>query len=287
MNKQAVMGSWRLPVCWSVLAVTPAQDRLKTMPGYEQFQTMNGQIADSVKPGTLNVTWKDAATFEYTRDGKLYRYDVASRKATELGEAPGGQRGQRGQGGPERGRQFDHRHLPTANSRRFIAIATSGSATRTAETSPPSRPTAAKRPRQVRLPPAGCTARSSTRAPRSGGRRTARSWRSTASTRARCRTIICSSIRPRSRARVDIEAYPKAGAPNPIVDVFVYDVATSKSVKLDVRDGKPFENAVVGHYVYRVGWTPDGSGADSSTAPTAGRTSWSSRRATPTRASAA
>jgi dipeptidyl-peptidase-4 len=56
----------------------------------------------------------------------------------------------------------------------------------------------------------------------------------------------------------DVEAYPKAGAANPIVDLWVYDVATKKSTKVDVRDGKPFDNTVVGHYVYRVSWSPDG-----------------------------
>ena len=56
----------------------------------------------------------------------------------------------------------------------------------------------------------------------------------------------------------DVEAYPKAGAANPIVDLWVYDVATKKSTKVDVRDGKPFDNSVVGHYVYRVAWSPDG-----------------------------
>ena len=58
---------------------------------------------------------------------------------------------------------------------------------------------------------------------------------------------------------VDTEAYPKAGVPNPVVDIFVYDVASKQSVKLDVRTGKPFENSVVGHYVYNVRWTPDAS----------------------------
>ena len=74
----------------------------------------------------------------------------------------------------------------------------------------------------------------------------------TASTRRRCATTTCSSIRRSSTAAIDTEAYPKAGRPNPIVDLFVYDVAAKKSVKVDVRDGKPFDNAVVGHYVYRV-----------------------------------
>jgi dipeptidyl-peptidase-4 len=57
---------------------------------------------------------------------------------------------------------------------------------------------------------------------------------------------------------LDTEAYPKAGVPNPVVDLFVYDVATKQSVKVDVRDGRPFDNEVVGHYVYRVMWSPDG-----------------------------
>jgi dipeptidyl-peptidase-4 len=56
---------------------------------------------------------------------------------------------------------------------------------------------------------------------------------------------------------VDVEAYPKTGYPNPVVDLFVYDVATKKTTRIDVRDGKPFTNDVVGHYVYDVAWTPD------------------------------
>ncbi len=60
-------------------------------------------------------------------------------------------------------------------------------------------------------------------------------------------------------SRIDAEAYPKSGRPNPIVDLFVYDVAAQKSVKVDVRGGRPFDNAVLGHYVYRVAWSPDGT----------------------------
>ena len=63
----------------------------------------------------------------------------------------------------------------------------------------------------------------------------------------------------RLQSKMDIEAYPKAGAPNPIADLFIYDLETKKTVQVDVRDGKPFENSVVGHYVYRVSWSPDGS----------------------------
>jgi dipeptidyl-peptidase-4 len=58
---------------------------------------------------------------------------------------------------------------------------------------------------------------------------------------------------------IDVEAYPKAGDPNPIPDVFVFDVASAKTAHIDARDGKPFSNDVVGHYVYGVQWAKDGS----------------------------
>ena len=60
------------------------------------------------------------------------------------------------------------------------------------------------------------------------------------------------------QTRVDVEAYPKPGVPNPVVDLYVYDLATKKSTHIDVRDGKPFTNDVVGHYVYDMSWSPDG-----------------------------
>jgi len=55
------------------------------------------------------------------------------------------------------------------------------------------------------------------------------------------------------------EAYPKAGTDNPVVDLFVYDVASGKTTQVDVRDGTPSADDVVGYYVYNVRWSPDGS----------------------------
>src|SRR5262249_60374361 len=54
------------------------------------------------------------------------------------------------------------------------------------------------------------------------------------------------------QSKMDIEAYPKAGAPNPIADLFIYDLDTKKTVRVDVRDGKPFDNSVIVHSVYNV-----------------------------------
>lgn len=61
------------------------------------------------------------------------------------------------------------------------------------------------------------------------------------------------------QSTVDTEAYPKAGVDNPIVDLFAYDVSSDKTVQMNIRDGMTFTDNVVGHYVYNVSWTPDGS----------------------------
>jgi dipeptidyl-peptidase-4 len=92
-------------------AAVGAQDRLKTMPGYEQYLRMSKEIPGAVKMGNLSVTWKDGGTaFEYTKDGKAYRFDVATQAATELPASdaspmPPAGRGGLGAGMPERGRQ--------------------------------------------------------------------------------------------------------------------------------------------------------------------------------------
>ena len=65
-----------------------AQDRLKGMPGYERYQKMSREIPNSVKMGTIAVTWKDDGKgLEYRSDGKNYRYDFETRQATLLDEA--------------------------------------------------------------------------------------------------------------------------------------------------------------------------------------------------------
>ena len=55
------------------------------------------------------------------------------------------------------------------------------------------------------------------------------------------------------------EAYPKAGTANPIVDLYVYDVRTEVTRRMDARDGMPLTDDAVGHYVYGIQWTKDGS----------------------------
>jgi dipeptidyl-peptidase-4 len=55
------------------------------------------------------------------------------------------------------------------------------------------------------------------------------------------------------------EAYPHPGANNPVADLMVYDLKTGVTTRMDVRDGQPFSDDVVGHYVWSAQWTKDGS----------------------------
>src|SRR5215475_13337750 len=87
-------------------AVVLAQDRIKEMPGHDQFTKMQPQINGSVTTGSLAVTWAaDGKSFTYNLGGKSYKYDTATREAAVTGDAPepagnaGGRGGRGGRGG--------------------------------------------------------------------------------------------------------------------------------------------------------------------------------------------
>ncbi len=238
-----------------------AQDRLKTMPGYARYEKMSREIPSAAKLGSLIVTWSpDGKTFEYRKDGKLYRYDVAARRAVEAGVAPAepARRGRPGSG-PVRGRQWDTAVSPDKKLKAFY------------------------RDRNLRLSDAdgknevAVTTDGSEKARIKNGtaswvygeeldQATAMWWSPDSSKIAfyrfdesRVPDYFLELDQTKLYSKPDIEAYPKAGEPNPVADVFVYDVASKTTVRADVRDGKPFDDAVVGHYVYNIAWSPDGS----------------------------
>jgi len=259
MRKRSLLMLVVLPAFAAGLSM--AQDRLKTYPGYERFQKMSKEMPGAVKSGALQVKWADdGKSFTYNRDGKSWKYVLATRKAAETGAAPaqpegfGGRRG----GGPERGRQFTEAvsldkklkafyrdrnvWLSDADGKNEIAVTTEGNEKGRIKYgsaswvygeelfqsfamwwSPDGKKLAYYRFDESKVP-----------------------------------DYFLQMDQTKLYTKPDIEAYPKAGQPNPIADLFVYDVASKATVKVDVRDGKPFENSVVGHYVYHVAWSPDG-----------------------------
>lgn len=259
-----VRGSITVAIAVGLLQIAPsAQDRLQTMPGYQQFQKVSAESRDAVRSGALSVSWTDAGAFEYTRDGKRYRYEVATKRATEIGAAPAapgrGGRGRGGGGGPARGRQFESAESPdkTLNAVYrdrnvyIVDVATGGEIAVTTDGNEKDR------------------TKNGTASWVYGeelAQRTAMWWSPDSRKLAYYRfdeskvpDYYLQLDQTKLQSTIDVEAYPKAGVDNPIVELFVYDVATKKTTKIDVRNGQPFENAVVGHYVYRVSWSPDGS----------------------------
>ncbi len=245
-----------------------AQDRLKTMPGYEQYQRISRDASGAVKPGTIFPRWSpDSKTFDFAYDGKSYRFDVAKRAAVEL--PPGvAQQTAFGLGRPvasgfrpppARGRQFDFALSPNGKFRAFykdrnlwLGDSTGGGATQiTSDGSVTAR---------IKNATASWVYGEEL------GQRTAMWWNPQGTKVAYYRfdesqvpDYFLGMDQTKLQSTLDVEAYPKAGVPNPVVDLFVYDLASKRTTKIDVRDGRPFTNDVLGHYVYDVGWTPDGS----------------------------
>jgi dipeptidyl-peptidase 4 len=256
-----------------------AQDRLRQMPGFEQFTRMNAQSRAAAKLGSIVPEWKeDSSSFEYAVDGKKYRFDIASRHSTLLGDAPeatvgirrgrgrqlqqqgqGGRGGGVGQGLPARGRQFESAESPDGELKAVyrdrnvwlskmdgtgeIAVTTDGSEAERAKYGTASWVYGEEL-----------------------DQRTAMWWSPDGSKLAYYRfdekqvpDYYLQMNQTDIYDTLDVEAYPKPGKPNPVVDLFVYDVAGKRATRIDVRDGKPFDNDVVGHYVYGISWSQDGT----------------------------
>lgn len=249
-------------IAFSAVAVH-AQDRFKTMPGYERYQTVPSQIASSFKSGALNVVWVDSGkAFEFTRDNQLYRFDIATRKAgpIEKSTAANGERGGRRAGGSAgRGRQVSWTTSPNGQfkayykDRNLWISDTSGA-----------------NPMQI-------TTDGSEKARVKNGTaswvygeelsQTTAMWWSPSSGKIAYYRFDESKVpdyylvvdQAKLQSRMYVEPYPKVGVDNPVVELFVYDVNSKASTKIDIRDGKPFENDVVGYYTYGIEWAPDGS----------------------------
>jgi dipeptidyl-peptidase 4 len=241
-----------------------AQDRLKGMPGYEQYQKVSTQLPTVLRTGQVNPSWSsDSTSFEYTFDGKRYRFDVGTRTAAVVGaapDAPGG-RGGRGAGrggtGIERGRQAASADSPDGKLKAFyrdrnLWVSEIGGANEAAITTDGSGQD------RVKYGTASWVYGEEL------GQTTAMWWspdsRKLAYYRFDEKDVLDYYLQldqTKIQSMNDVEAYPKAGTANPVVDLWVYDVATRKNTKVDVRDGKPFENGVVGHYVYRISWSAD------------------------------
>jgi dipeptidyl-peptidase 4 len=254
---RAVLGV--LAFGWLVPGTVEAQDRVRSMPGHAQYERMASQIGSSVRMGVLqSVVWVgDGRAFDYTHDGARYRYDIAARRAEPIAAPAPDARPLTGRG-VERGRQFESALSPDSTLRAFY------------------------RDRNLWLSRADG---SGERPITTGGSLEQRTkygtgswvygeelnqntaiWWSPDGRRVAFYYFDESGVadyylqldQTKLQSTIDVEAYPKAGTPNPVVEIHVHDLASGQTTKVDIRDGREFADDVVGHYAYRVGWTPDG-----------------------------
>jgi dipeptidyl-peptidase 4 len=260
-----------------------AQDRLPSMPGYEHYEKMAKQLPGAVKSGAVLVTWKDGGkALEYRLDGKRIRFDVATGKSETIpepkdggkdrpGSRPGGGRFSGGRNGG-RGRERGGRGGAAAGRGRQA----------TSSPSPDGQFKAFYRDRNLWISDAKgliempvTTDGSEKNRIKNGSaswmygeeleQRTAIWWSPDGKKIAFYRfdesnvsDYFLALDQTALMTRLGAEPYPKPGAPNPVVDLFIYDLASKKLTRLDVRNGGPFTNDSIGHYVYHVLWSPDG-----------------------------
>jgi dipeptidyl-peptidase 4 len=246
------------------LALT-AQDRLKTMPGYDAAQRMAREAPAAVTGAVTGVAWIDGGrAFEYERGGKRYRYDLSQARAAQIDASSAtdtvrASRGPSGSGAaPDRGRQLASTSAPNGALKAFYkdgnvwisadddhdarAVTTDGSVSG-----------------RVKYGTASWVYGEEL------SQHTAMWWSPDSRKLAYyrfderdVRDYYVTLNQTQIQAGLETEAFPTAGTVNPTVDLFVYDVASRQSVRVDVRGGQPFDSAGVGHYVYRVSWLADG-----------------------------
>ncbi|MCJ7582012.1 MAG: S9 family peptidase [Candidatus Aminicenantes bacterium] len=267
MKKQRILAQtiiWILAlflILGSLTESASAQDRLKTYPGYESFQKMSQEIRGAVESGTLRITWaEDGKSFEYNWDGKKWQFDLKTGKAASIGEVESSQDSAgRRTGGPARGRQFTEAESPDGKLKAFyrdsnLWLSDADGQNEFAVTTDGNKKDRTK------------YASASWVYGEELGQNTAMWWSPDSGKIAFYRfdespvsDYFLQLDQTKLYSSSDIEAYPKSGEPNPVAEMFVYNLASKAVVKLDVRDGNPFENSVVGHYVYRVSWSSDGT----------------------------
>ena len=280
----------------AAFAVLPAQDRLAAMPGADQFERMRPIVerVNNALTGGVQPRWgDDSRSLTYTVAGRSYQVELATMRAVETPDASSGAgRGAAGgrgfappaTAGVTPGLEQQQREMPAAVMQGCPALQTQTARGRQAYCieSPDGRLKAFYRGRNLWV--ANVDGSAERQLTTDGGEaarikygtaswvygeelgQNTAIWWSPDSRRvafyrfdeSQVKDFYVQTRQTEVQNVLDVEAYPKAGAPNPIADVLVYDASTAAVTRIDARDGRPFDDAV-GHYVYGIEWSRDGT----------------------------
>ena len=236
-----------------------AQDKLKNMPGYDQYTKVAPQIRTSVEQGRLMATWnEDSKSFDYVEGGNLFRFDVKKKSAQDMGAAPRPERRNFGNR-PARGRQYASADAPNGQMRAYtkdrnmyisdmnggnvMAITTDGNTDN-----------------MIKYGIATWVYGEEL------GQNTAMWWSPDSKKiafykfdekNAEKYYVLLDQLKMYDS--LEVMSYPKVGAPNLPVDLMIYDLETKQMKKVEARDGWEYKDGPLGTYIYGVEWTPDGS----------------------------
>jgi dipeptidyl-peptidase 4 len=258
MKTRFCISAAALAAVLSVPISVASQQRLPEMPRYDRYQEVSAnvrQIGQNLATG--RVEWDDDSRgVQFRINGETYRFDLSTEASVvsppEEGGAPR-------RGRPARGRQFTEAASPDSSRKAFyrdrnlfissidgsdeVAVTTDGSAEH-----------------RIKYGTASWVYGEEL------GQSTAIWWSPDGTRLAYYRfdespvpDYFLQMDQTKLQSTIDTEAYPKAGVDNPIVELFVFDVASGEHTKIDVRDGQPLTDDVIGHYVYNVRWSPDGT----------------------------
>ncbi len=244
--------------------IAQAQSRIAEMPGYETYSKVAPQIAISIKSGRLKPTWADnSRSFTYDSNGTQWRYTVqtgTNRKITNQDRTSSPDRTNivpglvlaRGRGAEANVVSPDGKHRAYSRDMNLWLKAEKDGAEERALTtdggpearirhgvgsyvyleefktrspvwwSPDSRKVAWMRYDETKVP-----------------------------------DYVLTLDQSEAVSRLHTQAYPHPGEPNPVADLLVHDLDTGKTTIMDTREGQPFTNDVVGHYVWSAQWTKD------------------------------
>jgi dipeptidyl-peptidase-4 len=246
-------------VLWAtILSASIAQDRLPTMPRYDRYSRLAKEISTSVVSGGATVRWSDdSESFFYSHAGKEYKYDLSTKTAEETTEQPKTKsrtRSRRGAAAPDRGRQFSivmspNGKLKAQSALKNVTISDLDDKNPVVVTTDGSEST------RIKYGVASWVYGEEL------GVKNAMWWSPDSSQLAyyrfdesQVKDYYVTLDEGAVQDRLNVEPYPKAGAPNPRVSLFIYDLKTKISRPVDVG----FGDSTLAEYIYDVRWSDDG-----------------------------
>ena len=264
---------------------------LSGMPGYAQYQAMNGQIRGAV--GRPSANWvDDGKAVEYVKGNTRYHYDIASKKITEIaaveqeqtppGRGGRGTRARRGSGGRGFGMMGrgdtsfvsagqvmstggiarNQTTSATSPDEKYNAFSSEGNLYIDGIEGDPNKPITTDGSIEDRLRYGIATVIYGEELGMARGIFWSQDSKKVAyygfdESQVKDHYLLLDQVSQYNT--LEIDTYPKAGTVSPVVSLYVYDIETDQTIEIDVRDGKPFEDSVLGYYVYRIYWSPDGT----------------------------